>query len=77
MAHRPLTPEETVTMKEWEKKMGKRAASPGAPATGVCQDFLNGNCPLGASCSLQRPSNGPTPRAKGKAKAKAKADAQS
>ncbi len=37
--HRSLTPAEVVTYEAWKVTRASRAASPGAPASGVCPDF--------------------------------------
>ncbi len=51
--HRALTPEEKVAYQAWKLKNPTRAASPGAPASGVCPDFLKGQCILGANCNME------------------------
>ena len=72
--HRPLTPLEVPLYEAWKVKSASRAASPGAPASGVCPDFLLGSCTLGALCNMEHPE-GPSKTALRKAKAKAKAAA--
>ena len=54
----------------WKVKSATRAASPGAPASGVCPDFLKGTCALGAQCSMEHPE-GPSKNSVRKAKAAA------
>jgi hypothetical protein len=73
--HRSLTATELPLYEAWKAKTPGRAASPGAPAPGVCPDFLAGTCALGAQCSMEHP-DGPSKTALRKAaKAKAKAAA--
>ncbi len=73
--HRSMTPAEITTYESWKVTRASRAASPGAPAPGVCPDFLAGTCALGAQCSMEHP-DGPSKTALRKAaKAKAKAAA--
>ena len=74
-AHRPLTAEELVTMKAWEAKASSRASSPGAPASGVCPEFLKGSCILGASCTMEHPGEEAAKSGRKRAKAKAKSAA--
>ena len=73
--HRSLTPAEVTTYEAWKVTRASRAASPGAPATGVCPDFLKGNCVLGAQCSMAHPDEPSKGAQKRAAKAKAKAAA--
>ena len=54
----------------WKVKSATRAASPGAPASGVCPDFLKGTCAMGAQCSMEHPE-GPSKNSVRKAKAAA------
>jgi hypothetical protein len=74
-AHRALTAEELVTMKAWEAKAATRAASPGAPASGVCPEFLKGSCILGSACPMEHPGEEGTKSSRKREKAKAKAAA--
>jgi hypothetical protein len=69
-----LTEPERPLYEAWKLKAATRAVSPGAPASGVCPDFLKGTCALGATCSMEHPE-GPSKTALRKAKAKAKAAA--
>ncbi len=75
LCHRTLTPAEVTVWEAWKLKQGTRAASPGAPATGICPDFLRGTCALGAGCSMAHPEESKTARKKAAAKAKAAAAA--
>jgi hypothetical protein len=72
-AHRALTAEELVKWKEWEAKASSRTSSPGAPASGVCPEFLKGSCILGASCTMEHPGEEAAKSGRKRAKAKAKA----
>jgi hypothetical protein len=74
-AHRALTPAEIPTWESWKVKSAGRAASPGAPASGVCPDFLKGECVLGPSCAMEHPEE-LSKSAKKRAAAKAKAAGQ-
>jgi hypothetical protein len=60
-------------MQKWEAANASRASSPGAPAAGVCPDFLKGTCVLGPNCALEHPGEGAAKpgRKRGGAKAKA------
>jgi hypothetical protein len=69
-AHRPLTAEELVVMEAWKAKSASRTSSPGAPASGVCPEFLKGNCILGASCTMEHAGAQESGRKRGKAKTK-------
>jgi hypothetical protein len=70
-----MTPAELKVFEAWKAKSANRPASPGAPASGVCPDFLKGTCALGAMCSMEHPE-GPSKTALRKAaKAAAKAAA--
>ncbi len=77
MRHEKLTAEELVDFKKYKDREGKRALSPGAPALGVCPEWLAGNCVLGSACPLEhKGEREPGTKAKEKAtKAKAKAKA--
>ena len=72
--HRSLTTAEVPVWGAWKIKSATRAASPGAPASGVCPDFLKGSCALGALCSMEHPEE-PYKAFLKRAKAKAKAAA--
>ncbi len=61
--HRSLTPIEVPLYEAWKVKSATRAASPGAPASGVCPDFLKGSCALGAQCAMEHPE-GPSKTAR-------------
>ncbi len=74
-AHRALTAEELVKWKEWEAKASSRTSRPGAPASGVCPEFLKGTCILGASCIMEHPGEEAEKSGRKRAKAKAKAAA--
>ncbi len=68
-----------ATMNKWNAN--KRAASPGAPAPGVCPDFINGKCALGVNYPLEhntfrvRVVAEPKQRRKGKGKGGSEAEA--
>jgi hypothetical protein len=70
--HRPLTEEEIPVMLKWEAKSASRASSPGAPATGICPEYLKGTCILGALCNMEHPDETKPKGRKGRAKAEAK-----
>ncbi len=53
--HRSLTPAGVPVYEAWKIKSATRALSPGAPASGVCPDFLKGTCALGAQCCMDHP----------------------
>jgi hypothetical protein len=72
--HRSLTALEVPVFEAWKVKAASRAASPGAPAPGVCPEFLAGNCALGAQCSMEHPKQTGAQKRAAKAKAKAGAD---
>ncbi len=55
LAHRVLTEPELAMIEKWEKRAASRTSSPGAPATGVCPEWLRGNCILGPNCSMEHP----------------------
>ncbi len=75
LCHRSLTPAEVITFQAWKVTSATRAASPGAPASGVCPDFLKGTCQLGALFAMEH-SDGPSKTAlKTAARAAAKAAA--
>ncbi len=74
LCHRSLTPPEVKLFEAWKVKSAARPASPGAPASGVCPDFLAGTCVPGAQCSMEHPEAPSRNRAR-KAKAAAKAAA--
>ena len=74
LCHRTLTPPEVKVFEAWKAKSSTRVASPGAPASGVCPDFLKGTCALGDQCSMDHPE-GPSKNQVRKAKAAAKAAA--
>ncbi len=65
---------EVATWTGWKAKQPTRSASPGAPASGVCPEFLKGTCVLGPNCSMEHPEE-PSKGAKKRANAKAKAAA--
>ncbi len=68
--HRALTADEKVAYQAWKLKNPTRAASPGAPAPGVCPEFLKGSCLLGADCNMEHAeSKGAKKRAAAAAKA--------
>ena len=73
--HRSMTPAEITTYESSKVTRASRAASPGAPAAGVCPDFLKGSCVLGAQCSMSHPDEVSKGAQKRAAKAKAKAAA--
>ncbi len=66
LCHRSLTTAEVVTYEAWKVTSASRSASPGAPASGVCPDFLKGTCTLGAHCAMEHPE-GPSKTALKKA----------
>ncbi len=70
LCHRSMTPAEVTVFQAWKVKSAARASSPGAPASGVCPDFLVGTCALGAQCSMEHP-DGPSKSQARKAKAAA------
>jgi hypothetical protein len=75
LCHRSLTPAEVTSFQAWKVTSATRVASPGAPASGVCPDFLKGTCQLGAQCAMEHP-DGPSKTAlKKAARAAAKAAA--
>ncbi len=53
MRHEKLSAEELVVYADWKARKNKRTLSPGAPAPGVCPDWLAGTCVLGAACPME------------------------
>ena len=75
LCHRSLTPAELPLYTAWKAKSATRPASPGAPASGVCPDFLKGTCALGAQCAMEHPEGPSKTALKKAARAAAKAAA--
>ncbi len=75
LCHRLLTPDEVTLFQAWKTKSAGRAASPGAPASGVCPEFLKGTCALGALCAMEHPEGPSKNQVRKAAKAAAKAAA--
>ena len=75
LCHRSLTPAEVTLFQAWKVKSASRTASPGAPASGVCPEFLKGTCALGAQCVMEHPEGPSKRQARAAAKAAAKAAA--
>jgi hypothetical protein len=75
LCHRSLTAAELPLYTAWKAKSATRPASPGAPASGVCPDFLKGTCALGAQCAMEHPEGPSKTALKKAARAAAKAAA--